>query len=119
MDGGKLESIVELSYELLDAPVISYPQEGETDVPVEDLVVEFVAPEDTEAIRLEIEDEEAEVALKIDLPADATEFEVPNNWLQPGTVCVLDIKANAENGNQTVVDVEFETEELSETRDFF
>ena len=110
IDGGILESTVELSYELLPAPVMTYPKEGETEVPINGLVVEF-SSDDAEAIRLEIEDEEEGVALKVDLPGNATSFVVPNGWLQSGTVYVLDIKAIAEWGNQTVVDVEFTTAE--------
>ena len=51
--------------------------------------------------------EEAEVAPKVDLPGDATTFSLPNGWLQPGTIYVLDIKVIAENGNQTVTDLWF------------
>jgi len=50
-----------------------------------------------------------EAALKIDLPGDATSFQVPNGWLQAGTEYVLDIKVISDNGNQTVRDVVFET----------
>ena len=110
IDGDILESIVALSYELLPAPVMTYPKEGETGVPINGLVVKF-SSDDAEAIRLEIEDEEEGVALKVDLPGNATSFVVPNGWLQSGTVYVLDIKAIAEWGNQTVVDVEFTTAE--------
>jgi len=110
VDGDILESIVPLSYDLLPTPVMTYPKEGETEVPINGLVVEF-SSDDAEAIRLEIEDEEEGVALKVDLPGNATSFVVPNGWLQSGTVYVLDIKAIAEWGNQTVVDVEFTTAE--------
>ncbi len=67
-----------------------------------------VAPE---RIRLEVEDEEEEVSLKIDLPGDATSFTLPNDWLQPGVIYTLDIKLIAENGNQTVRDLRFTTED--------
>jgi hypothetical protein len=73
--------------------------------------VRFTAPKDAEAIRLEIENEEEEVAMKVDLPGDAADFNVPNGWLQPGVEYVLDIKVIAENGNQTVRDIRFVTQE--------
>ena len=120
VDDGALESIVELSYDLLDSPTIIYPENGDRDIPTENLVVEFAAPEDSEAIRLEIEDEEEEVAIKVDLPGNTDSFSVTNGWLQPGIEYVLDIKAFAENGNQTVVDIRFvTTEESPEKEDFF
>ncbi|OEU84874.1 MAG: hypothetical protein BA865_12300 [Desulfobacterales bacterium S5133MH4] len=111
VDSPLLANTVELSYDLLDPPTIIYPQEGATDIPTEGLVVLFEAPEGTEAILLELEDEEEEVALKVDLPADASSFEVPNKWLQPGIEYTLDIKVIAENGNQTVRDNRFMTAE--------
>ena len=111
VDGDILANTVELSYDLLDPPTIIYPQEGATDIPTDGLVVLFEAPEGTEAILLELEDEEEEVALKVDLLADTSSFEVPNNWLKPGIEYVLDIKIIAENGNQTVRDIRFMTAE--------
>lgn len=110
--GGEiLASKLELSYELPDPPDILYPQNGKTDIPVKDLVVRFTPPEDAEVIRLEIEDEEEDVAIKVDLAGDATDFNVPNGWLQAGVEYVLDIKVIAENGNQTVRDIRFVTQE--------
>lgn len=111
VDGENLASTVALSYELLNPPDILYPQDGDTNIPVEDLVVRFNAPEEAQAIRLEIEDEEEEVAIKVDLPGDASAFDVPNEWLQPGVEYVLDIKVIADNGNQTVRDIHFITQE--------
>lgn len=102
---------VELSYDLLPAPYIVYPQDGDTSVPANGLVLFWDAVPGAEAIRFELEDEEEEVALKVDLPGDADSFEFPNNWLQPGTEYVFDIKAIGENGNQTVTDVRFTTED--------
>lgn len=111
VEGEILVGEVELSYDLLPAPHIVYPHEGDTGIPVNGLVVFWDEVEGAEAIRLELEDEEGEVALKVDLPGDSDMFEVPNNWLEPGTEYVFDIKAIAENGNQTVTDLRFETQE--------
>lgn len=102
---------VELSHELLNAPNITYPEKEASDIPVNNLVATWEQVYGAEAIRLEIEDEEEEVALKVDLPGDATSFMVPDNWLKPGTEYVLDIKATGENGNQTVTDLHFTTAE--------
>ncbi len=111
VEGNRLVSEVELSYQLLDAPVILFPGDGDTGVPVDDLTATWMAITDAEAIRLELEDEAEEVALKVDLPGEATSFEIPNGWLQPGVEYTLDIKAIGENGNQTVSDLRFITAE--------
>ena len=78
---------------------------------VNGLVVTWAEIEGAEAIRFELEDEEEEVAITADLSGDSTRFEVPNDWLQPGTEYVVDIKAAGENGNQTVSDLRFTTDE--------
>ncbi len=106
-----LAGVAELSYELLPAPTISFPPAGATDVPTQSLEVRWSVPVAPERIRLEVEDEEAKVALTIDLPGDAERFTLPNDWLQPGVIYTLDIKLIAENGNQTVRDVRFTTAE--------
>ena len=111
VENARLKSDVELSYDLLPEPQILFPEDGDSDITVDGLLVEWNPVRGAAAIRLEIEDEETEVALKVDLPGDADRFEVPNNWLQPGTEYVLDIKAIADNGNQTVTDLRFTTEE--------
>lgn len=100
-----------LSCDRLHPPEIIYPKDGNTGISVNNLVVQFTPPEGTEAIRFEIEDEEEEIAVKADLPGDATTFEMPNNWLKPGVEYTMDIKIISENGNQTVRDVRFITEE--------
>ena len=85
VDDERLVGEVDLSNDLLDAPQVITPQEGDTGIPVNGLIVFWNPVPGAEAIRLEIEDEETEVALKVDLPGDADRFEVPFNWLQSGT----------------------------------
>ncbi len=109
--GSRLRGQVEWSYELLDAPVITFPMEGDEGIPTAGLTVLWEEIEDADAIRFEIEDEEEEVALTADLPGEATSFMVSDGWLRPETVYTLDIKAIAENGNQTVSDLRFLTAE--------
>lgn len=110
-EGETLTGEADLSYELLDPPAPIFPMDGNTGIPTDGVLVMWEEIEDADAIRLEVEDEEEEVALKVDLPGDATAFSLPMDWLQPGTEYVLDIKAIAENGNQTVTDLRFTTAE--------
>ena len=60
---------------------------------------------------MELEDEETEMAIKVDGDGDATSFTFPPGWLVPGTDYVLDVKAFGENGNRSVTDLIFTTEE--------
>ncbi len=64
---------------------------------------------DAEAVRFEIEAEADGKALKVDLPGDATSFSVPGDFLQPGVLYTMDVKAIGSEGNRTVSDVQFTT----------
>jgi len=110
-DGEALAGEADLSYDLLDTPILIHPLDGDAEVPVNGVTAMWEEIDGAEAIRFEIEDEEEEVALKVDLPGDATSFSLPMGWLQSGTEYVLDIKAIGENGNQTVTDLRFMTAE--------
>lgn len=111
VDGTVLMGEAKLRYKLLDPPNITFPLEGATGVPTEHLVATWDEIDGAEAIRFEIEDEEGEVALTVDLDGDATEFALPNGWLEPGVEYTMDVKAIAGSGNQTVIDVQFTTAE--------
>lgn len=111
VDGTRLRSTVSLSYDLAPAAEIVFPSEGDVGVTTDDLTVLWLPPAEAEAIRLAIENEETGESLEIDLPGDAASFEVPDGFLEAGTEYVLDIIVIAENGNQTVADVLFETAE--------
>lgn len=110
-EGNRLAARAELSYELLPAPTILYPEEGDTGIPRHDLEVRWSMPEEADRIRLEVEDEEEEDTLTIDLPGDTTSFRLPDAWLKPEVLYTLDVKLIAENGNVTVRDVRFVTAE--------
>jgi hypothetical protein len=109
VEGTVLMGESRLRYKLLDPPIITYPLEGDTGIPVDNLVATWEEIDGAEAIRFEIEDEEGEVALTVDLDGEATEFTLPNGWLEPGVLYTMDVKAIAGSGNQSVVDVRFTT----------
>ena len=76
--------------------------------------MEFGEFEDAELFivyRVELEGEETELAIKVDVTGDATGFTFPPGWLVPGTEYTLDVKALGENGNRSVTDLRFTTEE--------
>jgi len=109
VEDDELEGSVELSYDLLDAPNVTFPAEGGKDIPVSGLMITWDAVANAEEVRLEIEDEEEEATFSVDLPGDAVSFTVPDGWLQNGVSYVLDVEAGGDNGNWTVTDVAFTT----------
>jgi hypothetical protein len=105
--------VVKLSYELLAAPTITSPVEDaegiSTDTPL--TITWTGVSEDADGLLLEVEADESGETFAIELDTETTEFTLPAHWLKAGTVYVIDLEVIHENGNFTVVDVEFETEE--------
>ncbi len=60
-------------------------------------------------MRLAVEEEDSSLALVVDLPGDATSFDVPATFLQPNILYTMDVIEIADSGNQTVSDVQFTT----------
>ena len=49
----------------------------------------------------------------VTLPGTATSVTVPPEFLEPGTQYLFEVLAKAENGNQTITESSFSTEELA------
>ena len=60
-------------------------------------------------IELENESVDPEQVLSVELPADATSFDVPAGFMLPGSQYQVGIAAVGENGNITVVETIFTT----------
>jgi len=104
-----LRSELRLSYKLPSAPVIVFPLEGDSGVPSHGFVAMWQGIADADAIRLAVEVEEVGTTLAVDLPGDATSFNVPGEFLKPGLLYTMDVIAIAKSGNRTVTDVQFTT----------
>ncbi len=111
VEGNRFFGEVNLRYELLEPPVITFPTDGMENISTSGLTAFWEPIDGAEAIRFEVEDEEEEVAFTADLSGDATMFNFPEGWLQSGVEYTMDVKAIGENGNQTVVDIRFTTAE--------
>lgn len=107
--GCTLRRRVRLSYELLAGPVIVFPAEGSIGVPAAGFTAMWQEIEDADAVRVAVEVEADGTSIKVDLPGNATSFDVPAGFLRPGVLYTMDVIGIAENGNQTVADVQFTT----------
>lgn len=105
----ELHSTTKLSYKLLSAPVIVFPMEGATGVSSSGFTATWQEIAKADAVRLAIEDEGNGAALTVDLPGDATSFDVSGQFLKPGVLYTMDVIAIAATGNRTVADVQFTT----------
>jgi hypothetical protein len=89
--------------------MIAFPTEGSTLVSASGFTVLWEEIPGAEAVQLAVEEEESSLALLVDLPGDATSFDVPANFLKPGILYTMDVIAIADNGNRTLSDVQFTT----------
>jgi len=109
IDGEQIRSTVPLSHDVPDGPEITSPQEEATVAPGE-LVVAW-EPVTGQIARYEVVVEhEAEPVrtFKADLPPDATRLDVPAGFTSIKGTYKTEVVAKADNGNQTLTEVEFE-----------
>ena len=108
-DGRIFESGSVLSSELPDAPVITFPADGEPGLPPDALTVTWLPVGNAGGYGVEVDVEETEETLTADLPSGAHSFSIPAAWLAPGKVYNLDVSARGRNGNVTFSGITFKT----------
>ncbi len=100
---------VTFSHTLLPAPVISIPSNEATGVPVTGQIITWAPVAGASGYFLELENADTEAALKVDLPAGATSFAIPNGLLLPNTEYELGIGAIGATGNRVFTEISFTT----------
>jgi len=105
-DGKLVKGSAALSHFLPDAPVVTYPLQGETVETTFDVTWAPVPGARAYQIVLEQGDNDN---LTAELPAGIHFFSVPPGILAPGLESHVEVGAVADNGNRTVVEVEFRT----------
>ena len=109
MDGSCLSGEATLSHQLLAAPVITYPQGGDQNVPPANFVLAWNAVPGAVAYAVEVEQEDLQIVLKSDVLATGTTFAVPSTWFLPSLDYVAVVIAIGANGNHTVSEARFRT----------
>jgi hypothetical protein len=99
-----------LSHLMPPAPVIMTPV-AESQVPAAALRVEWSAVPGLRKVVIELENEsvDPEQVLSVELPGNATSFDVPAAFMQPGSDYQVGISAVGQNGNISVVETVFTT----------
>jgi hypothetical protein len=99
-----------LSHLMPAAPVIMSPA-SESEVPLGALRVEWSAVPGLNKVVIELENEsvDPEQVLSVELPGNATSFDVPAAFMQAGSEYQVGIAAVGQNGNITVVETTFTT----------
>ena len=111
VDGDRLRSVVTLSHDLPEAPVITFPLDEDGSVPLSGVVGDWdpVSGAVGYAIELEQELEDDEQKLVANIIGDATSFRFPDGWLVADTEGQFGVAAIAANGNVTVTEIQFTT----------
>ena len=92
---------VNITHDFPQTPVITYPADGATDVPLT-LTIEWEPLSDIDGLGLEIEGEGLEA--DIDLPTDTTSFTFPIGVLQPNTQYELNLYAQITAGSNNMIE---------------
>lgn len=106
-DGRPVGGQAVLSHDLRPAPEILYPFEGDAAVPTT-LTVRWKRDFGATSYQLVLEQGDSDT-LTVELPGDATSFDVPAGVLRSGEESHVEVGAYAPNGNRTLVEVNFTT----------
>lgn len=106
-DGRRASGGATLSHALLPAPVALYPLEGDIGVPTT-ATVRWIPDPNAAEYKIVLEQDEND-GLTARLPAGSSSFQIPAGILRSQTVSHVEIGAVAENGNTTLVEIEFVT----------
>jgi hypothetical protein len=110
-DGERFESTTELSHDL-PAPAVIISPEADSEVDASNgIVIAWSAVPGVAEYLLELENESAdpEQSLSLNLPPDATQFEVPASWVARGADYQVGVATVAPNGNVVFTEIEFAT----------
>jgi hypothetical protein len=108
-EGQPIRGTTEISYELPEAPTVTAPTDEATDVPIEDVVLEWNPVTDAEWIFVEVEAQGDGRELLIRLEGEATSLALPTGYLEARTEYEVELKAVDANGNQAAADSLFTT----------
>ena len=113
VDGTKIVGTASLTHDIPDAPVVTSPEDGD-EVDPDDFTVTWdaVMTPGVEIVgyHVVVEKEDPLQVIHIDLPASQTSVSIPPEFMQAGTEYKCEVLAIEESGNQTITEVEFETE---------
>lgn len=109
VDGETLEGTDELEHAFPKAAALVNPEAGQKEVPVKGLTIEWQTDEDLSACILVIEQEETDLEITAKLSGMARSFAVTEGFLQPHTEYKIAVGTVSLNGNESYVEISFET----------
>ena len=106
-NGQLVSGVAHLSHNMLPYPTVTAPKDGD-ELPLDDLLVEWVPDPEAESywIEFDVETDEVEFNYTIPMPEGTSKFELPESLLLPGADVFAGVAAVGSNGNATVQIVE-------------
>ncbi len=108
IDGQRALGSAWLSHHLLEAPIVTYPVDGTTNVPANGFTVTWISDSAASGYRLVLEQDEND-GLTVGLPSGSSSFQVPPGVLRGSTESHVEVGAIGPNGNITYVEIAFTT----------
>ena len=109
VEGELLASTAWLSHDLPAAAQFSFPQAGQSGIPLAGAAAAWGAVPGATGYFLELENDDLGVDVKSHIAAAQVSFGFPTGWLFPNTQYVLSIGAVGASGNLTVTQLDFTT----------
>ena len=107
--GAELRGEVALSHIFPEPASLSFPKEGQADVPTSNVTLRWNAPSGVTGCVVVLEQTGTAFEVRAHLPGDARSFAVPAGFLRPGTAYKVAIGTISRAGSRSFVETEFKT----------
>lgn len=107
VDGVTLRAEAMLRHALPDAPTLSVPREGQTELPVKGAKVRWEPVADAAAVQVVLKERKGLRELRATLPGNSTVFAIPDGFLVPGSKYEVAVGSIHQSGNRSYQEIEF------------
>jgi hypothetical protein len=107
VDGSTLRAETLLRHAMPDAPILSVPREGQTELPVKGAKVRWEPVADAAAVQVVLKERKGLRELRATLPGNSTVFAIPDGFLVPGSKYEVAVGSVHQSGNRSYQEIEF------------
>ena len=107
VDGATLRAETTLRHAFPDAPTLSSPRNGQTELPVKGAKVRWEPVADAASWEVVLKEHKGAREMRAMLPASSTVFSIPDGFLVPGAKYEVAVGAIHQGGNRSYQEIEF------------
>lgn len=107
VDGATLRAEATLRHAFPDAPTLSSPKAGQTELPVKGAKVRWEPVADAASWQVVLKEHNGARELRVMLPAGATVFAIPDGFLVPGAKYEVAVGAIHQGGSRSYQEIDF------------